>query len=324
MIKKVLIIRLSSIGDIVLTTPVVRCLKKQLPHIEIHYLTKPENRLLLASNPYTDQVHVLDKAPWKKALELSALGFDLIIDLHHNLRTAIIKKVMGIPSYAFPKLNIEKFLLVQFKINKLPPVHIVDRYMQCVAPLGVVNDGEGLDFFIPEKDHLSQFEDLNIGKQPYYAWAIGAQHFTKRLPAANIAEGIKKLKLPVILLGGPSDAAMAQEIMQLCSCKVYNACGKTNLNQSAYLVQHCQQLFTNDTGLMHIGAALRKPIVSFWGNTLPAFGMTPYYGQHAIEHYIIENKTLSCRPCSKIGYQTCPKQHFNCMQTLGLDSGNII
>jgi len=314
--KKILILRFSSIGDIVLTTPVVRCLKQQLGNIELHYLSKAAFAPILASNPYIDKIIVLDKHPIQMGLFLRQEKYDLVIDLHHNLRTAMIKAALGVEAHSFPKLNIEKFLMVNFKINQLPPLHIVDRYLSTTKHLGVVNDAMGLDYFIPKEDELENLFGFKPKEKEYYTWAIGAQHFTKRLPNDRIIEKAKKLSHPVVLLGGKEDVVNAAEIEAALGQNCVNFCGKISLNQSAWLVKNSLHLFTNDTGLMHIAAALKVPTTSFWGNTLPAFGMTPYYGKHNIAHDIVENNNLPCRPCSKIGYQKCPKGHFNCMNNL--------
>lgn len=294
----------------------MRCLKKQMPQCSIHYLTKKAHVGLLTNNPYIDKVHVLNKHPLLKGLELRAENFDLIIDLHHNLRTFFIKKALYIQSYSFPKLNIEKFLLVQLKINHLPDLHIVDRYLSTLKPLGISNDGEGLDYFIPEKDVLENWNGFRPKEEDYIAWAIGAQHFTKRLPNHKIIEKAKQLPHLVVLLGGKEDMANSQIIADALGSKCINLCGQLNLNQSASVVAQSRQLYTNDTGLMHIAAALKIPIVSFWGNTVPAFGMSPYYGHHKVPQTIVENKQIACRPCSKIGHHACPKKHFLCMETL--------
>lgn len=316
MAKKILILRFSSIGDIVLTTPVMRCIARQMPDAEIHYLTKPQYKSILAHNPYIHQIHLLDKHPVLKAAELKSHNFDLILDLHNNLRTAMIKAVMGVQAYSFPKLNYEKFLKVNLGIDLMPDVHIVDRYLQTCLPLGIHNDGEGLDYFIPEVERITEFEGLPLQQGSYYTWAIGAQHFTKRLPNERIVHLAQQLDLPVVLLGGKEDMENAALIQKQLGPNAYNACGKLTLNQSAWVVAQSKQLYTNDTGLMHIAAALKVPVISFWGNTIPAFGMTPYYGKYEVPVRIIENNSLNCRPCSKIGFNACPKKHFNCMKQL--------
>jgi ADP-heptose:LPS heptosyltransferase len=322
--KKILIIRFSSIGDIVLTTPVVRCLAAQMPDAEIHYLSKTSYKILLESNPAIHKIHVLDKHPIWKAAELKAENFDLVIDLHNNLRTAMIKAILGITSYSFPKLNVEKFMRVYFGSNQLPDIHIVDRYLFTIENLGVQNDGLGLDYFIPKKDEVNTLTQFQLYPQQYYTWAVGAQHFTKRLPNEQIIKVILKLDLPVVLLGGKEDVSNANIIVEAIGNKCIHACGALNLNQSASVVQQSKRLFTNDTGLMHIGAALKVPITSFWGNTLPEFGMTPYYGKADLSYKTVEKKDLSCRPCSKIGFNKCPKGHFKCMSNLEIPNSDLV
>lgn len=312
-LAKFLIIRFSSIGDIVLTTPVVRCIRQQLPGAEIHYLTKPAYQSILEHNPYIDQIHTLDKPLLQKTRELKSQGFDFIIDLHNNLRTRIIKAGMDVPAFSFEKLNTEKSLLVQFKANMLPGVHIVDRYMQTLAPFGITNDGEGLDYFLP-----TDIEDtFNIGQlipgQNFIAFAIGAQHATKRLPADKIIAICSNIDQQVVLLGGKEDEASGNEIAAQSGQHVINLCGKLTLHQSAFVAGKALKIITPDTGLMHIAAAFKKEIISVWGNTVPAFGMTPYYGKYKVWNMEAEVNNLSCRPCSKIGFKACPLTHFNCM-----------
>jgi ADP-heptose:LPS heptosyltransferase len=311
-LTKILILRFSSIGDIVLTTPVVRCLKLQYPHAEIHYLTKPAFKSILEHNPYLTQVHVLDKPLLKKVMELKQLGFDYIIDLHNNLRTRIIKSAMDVPAFSFDKLNTEKAQLVNFKQNTLPQVHIVDRYLDTVKSFGVSNDDQGLDYFIPEDVNLND-EVKQLTSKPYIAVAIGAQHSTKRLPTQKLIDVCKNINTHVILLGGKEDETTGNEIAKQSGSHVVNLSGKLSLHQSALVVKLAQKVIAHDTGLMHIAAAFKKPIISIWGNTVPEFGMTPYYGNYNINQQLFEVNNLSCRPCSKIGFNACPKTHFNCM-----------
>ncbi len=306
---KFLILRFSSIGDIVLTTPVTRCIKKQYPNAEVHYATKQSFKVLVENNPYIDQYHLLGKSLNEFIATLKAENFDYIIDLHNNLRTSIIKfRLSSAKSFSFDKLNFKKWLLVNLKINQMPDVHIVERYLKTTESLGVINDNQGLDYFIPAKDIVQ----IN---EPYIAFAIGGQHATKKLPTTRIIEICQKLSGKIMLLGGKEDATAAEEIEKAVGVNIINACGKYNLNQSASLVQQSAYLITHDTGLMHIASALKKKVISIWGNTVPEFGMYPYL----TEFKIIENKNLSCRPCSKIGYSKCPKGHFKCMSELNLD-----
>lgn len=290
----------------------MRCLKQQYPDAEIHYFTKPAFASILKSNPYIDVVHVLDEAILKKTIALKQLGFDYVIDLHNNLRTRIIKSILDVPAFSFDKVNTEKSQLVNFGVNTLPQVHIVDRYLATLSSFNIQNDGHGLDFFIPKEtvlpDALQQ-----LSQQPFIAIAIGAQHATKRLPTDKLIALCKQIKKPVVLLGGKEDAETGLHIQQAAGTHVHPYCGALSLQQSALVVQHAQVLITHDTGLMHIAAALKKETVSIWGNTVPEFGMTAYYGNQPVPHYLFEVENLSCRPCSKIGFNQCPKKHFNCM-----------
>jgi ADP-heptose:LPS heptosyltransferase len=314
---KILVIRLSSIGDIVLTTPVVRCLKKQLS-AEVHFLTKKSYYSIVSDNPNIDKVHLYGSDRAKMINKLRQENYDLIIDLHNNLRTFIIKKQLGRKAYSFNKLNIEKWLLVNSKIDKLPDVHIVDRYMDTCKALGVSNDNEGLDYFIPEKDEVDISTLPSAFANGYVAWVIGAKESTKQFPNEKIIHVLLSTKMPVILLGGKEDKANGKSIsMGLVNRpNIYNATGLYHLSQSASIVRQAKLVITNDTGLMHIAAAFRKKIISIWGNTVPQFGMYPYYGSHYASNKIFEVPDLSCRPCSKIGYDACPKGHFKCMKNI--------
>lgn len=315
---KILIIRFSSIGDIVLTTPVVRNLKQQLPDAELHYLTKESFKILLGSNPYIDKLHYLSDRWDAMISELKQERFDLIIDLHHNLRTARIKRALKVKSHSFPKLNIEKWLYTNFKINRLPDVHIVDRYMQTINSLGVKNDGKGLDYFISDQEQI-KLEDLpHAHFAGYIALVIGAAHATKRMPVDLLQELCKQIHHPIILLGGSEDRDNGNFIASVDPVKIYNACGKFTLNESADIIRKAKLVIAHDTGLMHIAAALRKQIICIWGNTVPAFGMYPYYGHHPVASVNMQVKNLTCRPCSKIGSDTCPKRHFKCMRNQDL------
>lgn len=306
-----LIVRFSSIGDIVLTTPVIRNLKKQVEGAEIHYLTKKQYEPILKNNPYIDKLWLLEDDLKATISEIKAEVPDYIIDLHNNLRTYKVKRKLGMVAFSFDKINIEKWVMVNFKKNRLPSCHIVDRYMETVKSFDVVNDMKGLDYFPDENEVLNPELSKEIPEK-FLALAIGAQHYTKKMPSDKLAELCSMIKFPVVILGGPGDIDEANLINRSSSnTKIINLCGKISLNQSALLVKEASILITHDTGLMHIGAAFKKIILSIWGNTIPEFGMVPYLSDAASKIYEIEG--LDCRPCSKIGFQQCPKKHFDCM-----------
>ena len=339
---KLLIIRFSSIGDIVLTTPVVRCLALQTK-AEVHYLTKKCFGSIVQNNPYLKKIWLFDNSDKNLIQQLRAEKFDGIIDLHNNLRSIKISWQLSVKRNTFNKLNFEKWILVRFKKNILPPIHIVDRYLAAVKKLGIVNDGKGLDFFIDEKntvDTTSLFTNTDIFLKTnaqlttnnqqlttnnYVALVIGAAHATKRLPTHKLIELINSIKQPIILIGGKDDTAVATEIENtVLRNDVVNTCGKLNLQQSASIIQNATYVITHDTGMMHIAAAFDKKIISVWGNTVPEFGMYPYLKtvsqQLFADTHINEVKNLPCRPCSKIGFNTCPKKHFACMELQNVES----
>jgi heptosyltransferase-2 len=293
-------------------------MKKQLNEVEIHVLTKKSFASIYQQNPFVDKVHILEDKLSVVIPSLKNEKYDHIVDLHVNLRSFRIRFALGIKSHSFPKLNLRKYLLVHFKWNVMPDVHIVDRYFDAVKSLGVKNDGKSLDYFIDDQ-YLMNPESFPSGfEKGFYACVIGGNHFTKIFPAEKVIEVIQQLPLPVALLGGKEDMQRASKIEQTLGNKVWNTCGVLRLDQSASLIQQSKGVFTNDTGLMHIAAAFQKPIVSLWGNTVPELGMYPYIPLNKERVVIIEKKGLSCRPCSKIGHPSCPKKHFNCMNQLDI------
>jgi len=312
---KILVVRFSSIGDIVLTTPVVRCLKTQIDNAEIHYVTKIQYQSILQDNPYIDKLFLLQESLDELIRDLKNEKYDVVIDLHNNLRTRILKWKLGVRSFSFNKLNIEKWLMVNLKINHLPDKHIVDRYLETIKSLGIKNDALGLDYFIPEKDEVPREWLPESHRNGFVAYAVGGQHETKKLPLVRMIELCKKINRPIVLLGGKEDFDNGERIKDGLHETVINTCGKLNLNQSASLVKKASYVFSHDTGLMHIAAAFKKEVFSIWGNTIPAFGMYPY----RTKYHSLENTQINCRPCSKIGFDKCPKGHFKCMNEMKLD-----
>ena len=317
---KILILRFSSIGDIVLTTPVLRCLKKQLPNAEIHFATKASFKNIVEPNTNIDKRFYLQNSLNDLVKQLRAEQYDVIIDLHNNLRTLIVKLQLKAPSFSFNKLNFKKWLAVNLKLEVLPKQHIVDRYIGAAKYLGVKNDSEGLDYFFTPGEKIDPHELPLTHIHGFVAVAIGALHNTKKLPVEKIISICKKIKAPIILLGGKEDAEIGEAIKNAVGITVFNGCGKFTLSESASILQLAKKVVTHDTGLMHIAAALKKDITSIWGNTVPQFGMYPYFGnkekyadKYRLNSHLFEVKGLSCRPCSKIGFDKCPKKHFKCM-----------
>ncbi len=315
---KILIIRLSSIGDIVLTSPVVRCLKKQIPDSEIHYLTKIQYREIIEANPFIDKKIYFDKNLNQMIDELKNENYDLIIDLHKNIRSHRIRWSLRKKTYSFPKINFQKWLMVNFKINRLPKIHIVDRYFKAVEKLGVKNDFAGLDFFISSKNEIQISSLPEKFRSRFIVFVIGAKFNTKKLPQHKIIAICKLIQKPILLIGGQEDKGIGDFIAQQSGEHVLNTCGKYSISQSASLIRQAEKVITHDTGMMHIAAAFKKEIISVWGSTIPDFGMTPYYGDVKIRSSKFEISNLSCRPCSKLGFSKCPKGHFKCMEDIDI------
>lgn len=317
---KFLVIRFSSIGDIVLTSPVVRRLHQQVEDAEIHYLTKPGYAPLLKANPHITKVHTLSGNQAETVGLLKQEGFDYVIDLQNNLRSLDIKRALKRMYFTVHKLNLKKWLLVNFGINRLPDLHIVDRYLQTVQLFCGEDDGGGLDYFIPEGEHVAPGELPEPFRSGYIALVTGAKHATKKLPVEKMTALIAGLNHPVILLGGQEDEATGKQLVASLPQKIIvNGCGKWSVNQSASVIQQANCVITHDTGMMHIAAAFNKKIITIWGNTIPQFGMYAYHPDPLSVDYEVTG--LSCRPCSKLGKTACPKKHFKCM--MDQDTGAI-
>ena len=275
-------------GDIVLTTPVIRALNQQLK-AKIDFLTKPQYVSLLESNTYINRIFSLnDKVDF-----LQKNKYDYVVDLQNNLRSWQIRSKIQTKSFVFNKKTLRRYLLIYFGIDLLKN-HVVDRYFATVASLNVVNDNQGLDFNVSS----SVKPEFNTS-QSYIAWCIGGTHNPKKLSAKQITQVVSKLKIPVVLLGGNNDLDIAKEIINNGECKsVYNFCGKLSVQESSYLIKESKMLLTNDTGMMHIASALKMPIISFWGCTKPSLGFTPYMTDPSSIKIISKR---SAKPCSKHG-----------------------
>lgn len=309
---KILVIRFSSMGDIIYTTPVVRCIKKQVPDAEVHFLTKPGFKYIYDNNPYVDKLLLLKPSLSDTINEIKAEKYDHIVDLHNNLRTAIIKLRTGIKATTYKKQPIRKWLSLKFKLKLIAPTHLVDRYLEAAKPLGVINDGKPIDYYIKAEHQLSKLLPPSH-QNGYIAFVIGATHFTKRMPNEKIISICSRLKLPVVLLGGNDVKANGDIIATAIDTHIYNACGLTSLDESVYLVSKAETIIGFDTGLTHIAEAFNKPIVSVWGGTVPELlGVQPYM----VKDVLVAGIELDCRPCSKFGLEKCPLGHFKCMNDM--------
>ena len=318
---KILVIRFSSIGDIVLTFHALRCLKEKHPNAEVHFLTKSTYKELLLASTFHDKTLFFEGDLKQTKGEIRKENYSHIIDLHNNLRTRLLTVgISGVQLKRLVKLNWKKWLLTRLKKNKLPNKHVVDRYIDAFTDLDVKSDHKNTAFFVPNTFEI-ELNRYDLRKKSFLAIAMGAQYRTKKFPVASLIEVIESYDLPIVLLGGHTEQVDGKKIQAAFpQKKMYNLCGELSLLASASILSQAKMVLTNDTGLMHIAAMFDVPIVSIWGNTVPAFGMSPYRPGNEKSVKIHEVVGLNCRPCSKIGYQECPKGHFKCMEKQDLSA----
>ena len=308
-LKKILIIRLSSIGDILLTTPLIRSIKREYPAIQIDFVLKEEFFELMQNNPHIINIHKYTKHSFEKQILINALianKYELVIDLQNNLRSREIIKTLHCKILRFKKNNFKKFLLVHFKISKLKDAHqIPERYAETA---GVKLDAEGLDFFTSADPDQKLITD-----EKYIGLCPGAKHFTKRWPTEYFIELGKKLEASgykVVLFGGLSEAVITGEIANKLMNAINLCCD--SILQAGANMKMCKAIYTNDSGSMHLATAVKVPVIAFFGSTVSEFGFFPYKAK-SIQ---LEIENLSCRPCTHIGRKSCPKIHFKCMKEI--------
>ena len=327
--ENILVIRLSSIGDILLTTPLIRLLRRRFPNARIDYLVKEQFAALLRTSPYIDELYTLDTRQGHSALKrlyrsLLKSGYDLVVDVHNNFRSAYLRRLRGARVVKLRKYKLQRFVLVKFGWNfysSVRPVH--QRYIDTVAGFGIHDDRLGLEFF-PDPEAQRRVDDLlkqkgwNAGKATI-AIVPGASKETKRWPVERFDKAAQQLgaefDAQILLLGDTRDARLTDILRQSLGNAAIDFAGKLDIMESACALNRAHLALTNDSGLMHMAAALDKPVVSIFGSTVRELGFFPV-GRRTV---VIENNNLSCRPCTHIGRASCPKKHFKCMQDIDAD-----
>lgn len=326
-VKKILIIRLSSIGDIVLTSPVIRLLRENYPHAQIDFLVRTEYAELVKFDKNLSYVYQYDvTSGWKGLREIKAFlkeqGFDVIIDLHRNFRSLYLRSISPGPSILkYNKNRIVRFLLVKFKINLYSRyvgegLSVTRKYLAALKILGIPQIDLRLKTHLPK---VTKMKSENLwsaleGENFRVIVAPGAKHFTKRWPPTYYAELIKRIyaqyRWRCIMLGSLEEIPLLREIRDLAGGEATDlAAGNITLLEAAGIIEKAPILISNDSGLMHIAATFRKPQIAIFGSTTQELGFFPL-NKKAI---VVENENLSCRPCSHIGRDSCPKGHFKCM-----------
>ena len=296
--NKILIIRLSSIGDIVLTSPVIRALKEQTD-ASIYFLTKESYVHVISNNPFIQKVFSISEIA-----QVLNKKFDLIVDLQKNLKSIFISilikdKMKNTLYISYNKENIKKWILINFKKNFLKYDHVVDRYFSELKKNNIKNDNKGLDFFISTNINKKSFSKELPLENSYIVWVIGGTYKQKKISKEIIIKVCSTISKPVILIGGRLEKQIGEYICKKAKKEnLYNLCGSLSLDESAFIIKNSSIVLTNDTGMMHIACAFQKKIISFWGCTKPSLGMYPYISN---ENSIKINSNISSFPCSKLG-----------------------
>lgn len=332
---KTLIIRFSSVGDIVLSSPLVRGVRRRFPQSQIDYVTRAEYAQLVKFNPNLNLTYEFDASKGFDGLRalkrvLRTEGYDLIIDIHNSLRSRFLRSIREVEQIVrFDKRIWERSVLVKFKKNLYKDVvSVADRYLEPLSKLGIEPDGKGLELHIPDeilfgvsssiaKLRLARFEKV-IGLCPT------SRHFTKRWPAGSYARLgqllVQRLNAKILIFGGPDEVYQTSEIAQAIESwagpeRATNFSGQTSLLETAAAMEYCDVLITNDSGLMHVAAAMKKNVVAIFGSTVREFGFFPV-GTRSV---VLERAGLYCRPCSHIGRASCPEGHLRCLTEIGED-----
>lgn len=287
----------------------MRCVRHAFPEAEVHFATKEAYQDVVKHNPNIDVLRPLG-SEWQPYLStFKGESFDLLIDLHKNIRTKMLKSVLQVGTYVtYNKRNWSKWLLVHLKQNRLNGYSVNDSYFNGLAAVGVHYDGQGLDVYLG-----NEVAAMALPSTPYVAVVLGAKYATKRAPNEKLDALMSQIEKPVVLIGGESEKKLS-DFLTSKHDKVSSRVGEATLLESGWLLKNAHSILTHDTGMMHIAAAFDKDMAVLWGSSVKEFGFSPLYREGAgarVTHFVQDD--LACRPCSKLGKAACPKAHFKCM-----------
>jgi heptosyltransferase-2 len=328
--EKILIIRFSSLGDIVLASPLVRVLRAAYPDAQLDLLVKSEYADLVRHHPALNSVLTLESSSREELRALRSRvrmeGYDVILDLHNSLRSRYVRFLNARRVRAVNKRVLRRWILVNLKRNLYrDAVPVAERYIETAASLGVVADGRGAEIVTPA-DVVSRVGTMmSKYRLERAATVVGlapsARHATKRWPPERYRDlGIRlarEHRAKLLLFGGPDDTDYCGDIAQMINAEMgtgsaESLAGSLTLLETAAALDHCAVVVTNDTGLMHMAAARNRPVVAIFGSTVREFGFFPY-GTRSV---VLEREGLFCRPCSHVGLDRCPEGHFRCMKEI--------
>ncbi len=314
--SKKLLIRLSSAGDVLLTSPLLRLMKGREPDSEIHFVVKSQYADLIRLNPNVNEIHLVQDQPTVHALEetrlkLAAQKFDMTLDLHNNFRSVYLRRGTSRDIRVIKKDIFKRALLVNTKLNLYSSVRSVAmKYAQTFDR--TITSVPRPEIFLPQ-ECVSKADEMwsSLGPEPGRAIFLcpGARHFTKRWPAAYWSELAARLAVNsrIVLLGGQGNSESFSEILD--NPNVADFCGRLSLMESTAMMRHASVVITNDSYLMHAANALGKKVVAIFGSSVREFGFFPY----GVDLKVLEVTGLTCRPCSHVGLGSCPRRHFRCM-----------
>ncbi len=315
---KILIIRLSSLGDIVLAQPVCAALRAAFPHSEISFLIKEQYKDVVSAFAVCDKIIYYEKSlafHWRLRRE----RFDFVVDLHGKFASKLISQICKADArYAYTKKHILRRLIVNRLSKKsIPPVS--ELYFQSLSKqLEGCEDKEAgyrIPRIYPQVELPEIFQQIQAGARKKFLIALfpGAAHQTKMYPISSWIKLIKQCpeQYEFVLLGSPGEKYLTKPIMDEVGERCHNLCGLYSLGEIISIVDSCHYLLSNDSGPMHIGAALAKPQIAIFGATHPRLGFSPQN-----EMAVVLAADLSCQPCSLHGGNRCPRGHFNCMKMI--------
>lgn len=322
-IKKILILRLSSLGDVLLTTPLIRILAKSYPNAKIDYIVAEPYYDILKNNPYISNIIIYDKSRSifnpLKIPELFYNEYDISIDLQNNLRTKLLTINRAKITKNYSKQRLHKLSLVYRKKPLIENFSVPLNNINSIGLNDLKDDGLGLELWLKKdrqaNDYLPFSKKYTKESHPLITIAPGAKHYTKRWTEQGFIELIKILKenynSELNLVGSKSENEVCTFIQSQIDFSINNYCGRLSIEESAELIDSSDLVISNDSGIMHIAAARKVPVIAIYGSTVPEFGFLPFRTP-----YEIVQKDINCRPCTHIGRESCPKKHFDCMNLI--------
>lgn len=317
----ILIVRFSAIGDIILTTPLIRALRARHPDAVITMLTKKQYAPLVSDNPNLDEVIGITHKDslFRIGTQIRRANYTHRLDLHGNLRTLMLKELAPGHWYSFSQRRYARYQLIHNKRNVYrDDTPVAERYFEAAEDLDVVPDGKPPEFFLSADAMERGVEWLaHAGVKegrPFVAIAPGAAHETKRWPVDNwvkLSRLIIGTGANIVVVGGPDDSAIAGEIVARSGERAASSAGLLGLQQTGAVLKRAAALVSGDTGAMHMATGLNVPVVALFGPTVRQFGFFPY---NAIATVV--ERDIPCRPCTPHGGPECPLEHHYCMRQI--------